>query len=321
MTPDTLSSDTRLSLYRELYRIRHAEEEIARLYSEQEMRCPTHLSVGQEACAVGACAPLERSDHVFSNHRCHAHYLAKGGDLAALFAELYGKVGGCGGGRGGSMHLIAPEQGMMGASAIVGSAIGLAVGSALAAKLSGERRVVVAFTGDAGPETGVFAEALNYGALLRLPLILFVENNLYATQTPIEQRQPNDRFYERGAGFGIPGERVDGQDVEAVYRATAAAAERARDGGGPSIIQGDTYRYLEHVGPNPDYELGYRGYEEYARWHRRDPLKRLAARVAHRSDELVAIRVGVENEVAAAIERAQASPFPDPASYAEHVFA
>lgn len=317
----TLDEMTLLDLYRRMLRIRRVEEEIVRVYPEQEMRCPTHLSIGQEAVAVGTCALLRTTDHVYSNHRCHAHYLAKGGDAGALFAELYGKVTGCDGGVGGSMHLTWPQTGMMGGSAIVGSAISIAVGSALAAKLQGRDDVTVGFTGDAGPEAGVFYEALNFAALMRLPLIIVVENNLYATQTPIVQRQPNDRFFERGVPFGIPGLRVDGQDVEAVQAAMVVAVKRARRGEGPSLLHADTYRYLEHVGPNEDYEMGYRERAEYERWMGRDPLAAVARMLKNREAEIATVGASVDDEVRAALQFALDSPFPEPTTAGRAAFA
>lgn len=311
---------TLLELYHAMVRIRAVEEEIVRVYPEQEMRCPTHLSIGQEAVAAGMCASLRLSDHVYSNHRCHAHYLAKGGDAGALFAELYGKATGCDGGIGGSMHLTWAQTGMMGGSAIVGSALSIAGGSALAAKLQHRDDVTVVFTGDAGPETGVFYETLNYAALMKLPLIIVIENNLYATQTPIEERQPNDRFFERGTPFGVPGVRIDGQDVTAVLAAADEAIARARRGEGPSIIHADTYRYLEHVGPNEDYDMGYRGRTEYESWLGRDPLARVADQLPARASELAAIRESVDDEVRAAMQFALDSPFPDADTAARRAF-
>ncbi|MDP2932326.1 MAG: thiamine pyrophosphate-dependent dehydrogenase E1 component subunit alpha, partial [Chloroflexota bacterium] len=226
-----------LEMYEMMLRIRRVEDKIVEVYPEQEMRCPTHLSIGQEAAAVGVCAALRRDDCVFSTHRCHAHYLAKGGDIRRLFAELYGKKTGCTGGKGGSMHFADESVGMMGTSAIVGASIPLAVGAALAFSMKGNDRVAVAFFGDAGVEQGVFHESLNFAALRRLPVLFACENNQYATQTHIAKRQALDNIYQRGEIYGIPGERVDGNDVLAVYQAAQRAVERGRRGEGPTLLE------------------------------------------------------------------------------------
>lgn len=267
-----LLRDEAVAIYESLFLIRQAELKIADLYPEQEMRCPTHLSVGQEAVAVGVCAALEIDDHLYSTHRCHAHYLAKGGDLKAMIAELYGKSTGCAGGKGGSMHLIDTSVGMMGASAIVASSIPIAVGSALAFQLQGKNNVAVAFLGDAGVEPGAFAESLAFASLRKLPIIFACENNLYATQSPMSQRQPLDNIYQRGEPFGIPGTRVDGNNVVEIYEVTRDAVNRCRAGQGPSLIEARTYRWLEHVGPYPDYDMGYRTIDELHEWQKNDPL-------------------------------------------------
>jgi len=187
------------AFYVQMTRIRRAEEAIVARYPEQEIRCPTHLSIGQEAVAVGICQALSEQDVVLSGHRCHAHYLAKGGSLRRMFAELYGKATGCCGGKGGSMHLASPETGMLGASAIVAGTVPIAVGAALAAALRGSDDVSVAFFGDAGIEQGVTHESLAFAALRRLPVVFVCENNLYATLTPISQRQVSADIWPRAA--------------------------------------------------------------------------------------------------------------------------
>ncbi len=224
------------SLYTSMLRIRRIEEAIAEEYPKKEMRCPVHLSIGQEAVAVGVAAHLTNDDRVFSNHRCHAHYLAKGGDLRAMIAELFGKAAGCSAGKGGSMHLAAPDRGMMGASALVGGTIPLAVGSALDAHLRGIARVSVAFFGDGGSEEGVFYESLNFSALKKLPVIFVCENNLYATYSHQSTRQARSEIHTRGETFGVPGKFVDGNDVEAVWNAAKEASNRARQGHGPTVL-------------------------------------------------------------------------------------
>ena len=299
-------------------RIRRAEEAIVARYPEQEIRCPTHLSIGQEAVAVGVCQALREQDVVLSGHRCHAHYLAKGGSLRRMFAELYGKATGCCGGKGGSMHLASPETGMLGASAIVAGTVPIAVGAALAAALRGSDDVSVAFFGDAGIEQGVTHESLAFAALRRLPVVFVCENNLYATLTPLSKRQVSADVWPRAVAHGLPGVSVDGNDVLAVYEAAAHAVARARAGDGPTFIEAKTYRWREHVGPNFDVELGYRTQAELDAWMARDPLLR-HARILETSGvltaaERLALDREVEAEVADAVRFAKASPFPEPAA-------
>jgi pyruvate dehydrogenase E1 component alpha subunit len=298
-----------------MLRIRKAEEAIVALYPEQQIRCPTHLAIGQEAVAVGVCAALETRDTVFSGHRCHAHYLAKGGTLRGMFAELYGKAAGCCGGKGGSMHLAAPEAGMLGASAIVAGSVPLAVGAALAARMTGADAVAVAFFGDAGIEQGVTHESLAFAALRRLPVLFVCENNGYATHSPIAARQVSPDIAPRAAAYGIPGVAVDGNDVIAVYRAALAAVRRARRGEGPTLLEAKTYRWREHVGPNFDVELGYRTQAEIDAWRARDPVARHGARLARLGVLTPAARArleaGVDAEVADAVTFAKESPFPE----------
>ena len=311
-TPDVLRG-----LYETMVRIRTIEEAIVARYPEQEMRCPTHLSIGQEAVAAGICAHLRPVDYVLSGHRCHAHYIAKGGDVKGLIAELYGKSTGCARGWGGSMHLMQPDVGMMGAVPIMGAIIPIAVGTAFAAKMRGDDRVAVAFFGDGAAEEGVFHESLNFAALYRLPVIFACENNLYATHSPQQRRQPADNLYEWANSYQVPGERVDGNDVLAVYAATGRALERCRRQEGPSLIEFRTYRWMEHVGPYYDYDLGYRSKAELDAWMERCPIKRLEAQLL---TERVMSRSNMEQiGRAAALEAEEAfrfaldSPFPDPA--------
>jgi len=304
--------------YVQMTRIRRAEEAIVARYPEQEIRCPTHLSIGQEAVAVGVCQALSEQDVVLSGHRCHAHYLAKGGSLRRMFAELYGKATGCCGGKGGSMHLASPETGMLGASAIVAGTVPIAVGAALAAALRGSDDVSVAFFGDAGIEQGVTHESLAFAALRRLPVVFVCENNLYATLTPLSKRQVSADVSPRAVAHGLPGVSVDGNDVLAVYEAAAHAVARARAGDGPTFIEAKTYRWREHVGPNFDVELGYRTQAELDAWMARDPLLR-HARILETSGvltaaERLALDREVEAEVADAVRFAKASPFPEPAA-------
>src|SRR5574341_1329612 len=219
-----MEAKTLCKLFYEMLRIRMVEEKIAELYPEQEMRCPVHFCIGQEAVAVGMCAALFREDYVMSGHRSHGHYLAKGGDLKAMMAELYGKVTGCSQGKGGSMHLVDLSAGFLGATPIVGSTIPISVGTALGSMMRGERRVTAIFFGDASPETGVFHESLNFAALKGLPVIFVCENNLYSTASPLSVRQPEGReIFWLAKAHGVESYQGDGNDVIEVYTMAAQA--------------------------------------------------------------------------------------------------
>jgi pyruvate dehydrogenase E1 component alpha subunit len=299
-----------------MLRIRLVEERIAALYSEGEMRCPIHLSIGQEATAVGVCSVLTPQDYAMSGHRCHAHYLAKGGDLKAMLAELYGKVTGCTRGRGGSMELVAPEAGLICTSAIVGGTLPIAVGAALSASILGTGQVSAVVFGDGATEEGAFHESLNFAALKRLPVVFVCENNLYACYSHQRARQPLDNIAERASMYGMPGARLDGNDVLAVYEAARVAVDRARAGGGPTLLECRTYRWREHVGPLEDTHLGYRSEEEVRGWIARCPIARLEARLtasgAMNAAALAALRRELGEEIDAAVAFAKSSPFPDP---------
>jgi len=313
------------ALYRAMLRIRMVEEAIAARYAEQEMRCPVHLSVGQEAAAVGACAALGPGDQVVSTHRAHAHYLAKGGDLKAMLAELYGRAAGCAGGRGGSMHLFDAAAGLLVSLPIVGSSIAIGVGAALAMRQRGDDRVTLVCLGDAAVEEGAFHESANFAALKSLPAIFFIESNQFSVYTHLSDRQPPRPLTAIADAYGMPARQVDGNDVLAVLDATAEAVARARDGGGPTLVVADTYRWLEHCGPNGDDHLGYRGQAELDAWKQRCPVATFAARLAEQGvlDAADRERMAAETavEIDAAFAFAKAAPFPDGGTVAERVYA
>src|SRR3972149_11018294 len=225
----TMKQLDRLALFRSMLRIRRIEEALADRYAEQEMRCPMHLCIGQEAIAVGVCAALFANDVMFSNHRAHGHYLAKGGNLNALIAELYGRSTGCCGGRGGSMHLIDLDVGFMGATPIVGGTVPLAVGAAWAARLQAQDRLGVAFFGDGCFEEGVMHESLNFASLHQLPVLFVCENNNFSVYTPLRERQPARSIHAVAQAHGWRAWSGDGNDVEAV---SAVAREAVNCGGG-----------------------------------------------------------------------------------------
>lgn len=247
-----------LDLYREMLRIRRVEEALADRYADQEMRCPMHLYIGQEAIAVGVCAVLSPRDVMFSNHRAHGHYLAKGGSLNAMIAELYGRSSGCCGGRGGSMHLIDVTVGFMGATPIVGGTVPLAVGAAWASVLRGEDRISVVFFGDGCFEEGVVHESMNFAALHRLPVVFVCENNDFSVYTNLRDRQPDRPIYQVAQAHGLAAYMGDGNNVLEVTRLAQTCAENARRGAGPQFLELHTYRWREHCGPNFDDGLNYR---------------------------------------------------------------
>lgn len=301
------------SAYRDMLRIRRTEEAIALRYADQEMRCPTHLCIGQEAVCVGVAAGLGQDDHIFSNHRAHGHYLAKGGNLTAMIAELYGKATGCCGGMGGSMHLIDPAAGFLGAVPIVASTIPLAVGAAWAAKLQGTSRVAVAFFGDGAFEEGVVHESINFAALHRLPMVFVCENNLYSVYTHLDERQPARPIHGIAAAHGCCVGTADGNDVAAVMAAAEQAIAHARHGNGPVFLEFSTYRWREHCGPNYDDDLGYRPTGELATWEAHCPLKRLRTHLlADGTSEtfLADIEATVSAEIDAAFAAAKIAPPP-----------
>jgi TPP-dependent pyruvate/acetoin dehydrogenase alpha subunit len=305
-------------LYRALYRIRRLEEEIARVYPTDQIKSPVHLSIGQEAVSVGVCEALEPQDVVFGTYRGHALYLAKGGDMAAMVAELYGRAAGCCGGKGGSMHLIAPESGVMGTSAVVGTTIANAAGYAYALRYRRRDAIVACFFGDGATEEGVFSETLNFAVLKRLPILFICENNRYAIHTHQSRRQGLPAICERARAHGMSAERIDGNDVTGVLEKAREVAARVRAGDGPWFLEAMTYRWREHVGPGSDYHLGYRTEAEAESWMAADPVRGLGERL----DPAMRARVEqeVKEEVADAFARAEASPYPEPAELTRDVF-
>lgn len=279
------------------------EEAIAREYPKQEMRCPTHLCIGQEAIAVGVCSVLGKEDAVFSTHRSHGHYLAKGGSLPAMIAELYGKATGASGGVGGSMHLIDTRVNFLGAAPIVASTIPVAVGVALSRVMQKNRGLAVCFFGDAAVEEGTAHEAMNFASLKRLPVLFVCENNLYSTVTPLHQRQPARPITDLARGHGLGAIQADGQDVLIVRKVAGEAVRFIRAGKGPMFIAFTTYRYLEHCGPNEDAPT-LRPPEELRKWRKKDPLRFLTPK------EQRLMAPTITKEIDAAFAFAKKSPFP-----------
>lgn len=322
-----LADDVEVRLYRSMFRVRHVEETLAELYKEKEMRTPTHFGIGQEAVAVGVCDRLGREDVVYTHHRCHTHYLAKGGSLFGLVAELYGREGGCSRGRGGSVHLTDRSVGLIGSSPILGQSVALATGSALAFRMDGHPNVAVAFFGEAACEEGVIYESLNFAAVNRLPVLFVCENNFYSTESPLRVRQPaGTELCERAHAFKVAAEKVDGNDVIAMHDATERALRFVRAGGGPFFLECETYRWREHVGPMFDHELGrvYRSRDEVETWMARCPVTRqerrlLAFDIATES-EIGDWKAQVRAEMAEVVQRAKASPWPQSSSLFDNVY-
>jgi TPP-dependent pyruvate/acetoin dehydrogenase alpha subunit len=307
-------------IYRNLWLIRRAEEEIARIYPSDKIKSPVHLSIGQESVAVGVCDVLLADDVVAGTYRSHASYIAKGGDLRALFAELYGKDTGCARGKGGSMHLIDMKHHILGTSAVVGTTVPIAVGYSLALKREGKGRVVVAFFGDGATEEGVFYESLNFASLHHLPVLFVCENNFLAIHTPLEKRWATRQLCERVRTYGIPAHQVTDSDVLMIRNvAEDAIASIRREGFGPVFLECHTYRWREHVGPGEDYDAGYRSREELERWQAIDQVKAIGERLS--PSERLKTEADVEEEIAAAIDFAEKSPFPDPAELYKDIHA
>lgn len=322
LSPD-VSSQKLLEMYETMLRIRLSEERIADLAEANEIRCPCHLYIGQEAIATGVCAALTSRDTVWGGHRSHGHYLAKGGDLNAMMAEMFGKRTGCSAGRGGSMHLFARDVGILGTVPLVSATIPLAVGAALAAKLNGSRDVAVAFFGDGAVEEGGFHESMNLAAIYELPVIFVCENNFYASHMELLQRRRVDNIFQLGEAHGMPGAQLDGNNVAAVYEAALEAAQRARAGQGPTLLECRTYRWRGHVGPAWDMDVGVQRRDELPTWLPRDPLARTRKTLTANgfaAADLEQMEAAIKADIEHAVERARSAPAPSRDELMEHVF-
>ncbi len=314
--------EVQLALYRLMVRIRFCEEALVKAHQRGLVHGACHTYIGQEAVAAGVCVHLRREDVVFSTHRGHGHALAKGVSCRELIAELLGRETGCSRGRGGSMHLFAPEVGLMGTSGIVGPSILQAAGAGYSFRLLKSDRVAVAFFGDGAVNNGAFHEGLNLASIWKLPVLFVCENNQYATEVPFREASGNPSVSGRGAAYGMPGVEVDGNDVQAVYDAAGFAVERARKGEGPTLVECLTYRTRAHCEGMGDFT--YRTKEEVEDWKRKDPIYlwrgRLTWNKAAGERELADIDAAIRAEVDEAVRFAEASPWPDPATACEHVY-
>jgi len=319
-----ISNEVLRELYRMMLKIRKVELKINELYHEDEMRTPVHLCLGQEAVAAGVCAHLNADDYVFSNHRGHGHYIAKGGDIKAMIAELYNRETGCSKGRGGSMHLIDTSVGLLGTSSIVGGCIPIATGAALGSVLQKKNHVSVAFFGDAAVEEGVLYESINFAMLKKLPVVYVCENNFYSVCSHLSKRQAKDDIYRRFEGLSIPGYRVDGNNVVAVYQIAKEAIDNARNGGGPSFIECRTYRLRDHHGTGSGVEVGYRTQEEVDEWAARCPVRNFERFLIEQNiitaSEIGEFAAAIDREIEEAFKFAQASPLPDENETLEYLY-
>ncbi len=306
-------------LYASVLKIRRAEEAIARIYPSDKIKSPVHLSIGQEAVAVGVISLLCPEDVVAGTYRGHASYIAKGGSLPAMFAELYGKATGCAGGKGGSMHLIGMDRNILGCSAVVGTHIPVAVGYALTIRRRREKRVVVCFLGDGATEEGVFSESLNFAALQALPVLFVCENNGLAIHTPLSKRWASEQLVERVRTYCIRAERIETSDIFAIRASAELLLEHVRAGQGPAFLECPTVRWKEHVGPNEDFHVGYRERPPVEIWPAQDPVSQIATRLSE-ADRL-RIESEIDAEIAAAIDFAERSPVPDVRKVSTNVFA
>lgn len=314
-----LPPDKIARFYRQIRRIRRVEEVVIELYPTDKIKSPVHLSIGQESVSVGVCEALRPTDIVFGTYRGHALYLAKGGGMNAMMAELYGKADGCARGKAGSMHLVDIPAGMMGTSAIVATSIPQAVGYAFAIKRRRSDAVVVCFFGEGAMDEGVWHESMNFAALKKLPVLFVCENNNYAIYSNVKDRMAGGQVCARAATYGIPAVRIERGDTRQVFAQTAADAAAIRAGSGPRFIEAMTCRWRDHVGPGEDRVHRYRPDAELDAWIAADEMKTLGALLQPAARD--AIDREVEAELAAAIAFAEQSPYPDNREIFDHVFA
>lgn len=308
-----------------MLRIRMIEERISELYSEQEMRCPVHLSIGQEAPAVGVCAHLSNKDVVMSAHRAHAHYLAKGGNLKSMIAELYGKKTGCAMGKGGSMHLVDLESGFFAAVPIVGSTIPIATGVAWGFKMKKQKNITVAFLGDGATEEGVFSESLDFASLKSIPILFVCENNYYSVYSNLSVRQAENRdICKIVESHGIKAYKEYGNDINKVYNTADDAIKFITENQKPAFIEFETFRWLEHCGPNWDDDLGYRQKGELSRWMEKCPIKRYESELLDLkvidNDYILSSKEKIQLEIDNAFSFAKESSFPELELLNQHVY-
>ena len=313
-----------LNIYKNYLLIRLTDEEIAKKYLEWKMRCPTHLSVGQEIVSACIQESFKKDDVAVSSHRAHAHYLGKGGNLDKMIAEIYGKKTGCSKGKGGSMHLIDTKCNFLGSTAIVGNSIPIGVGHSLHFKINKKKNVSLIFFGDAGVETGVFYESLNFAILKNLPSVFICENNFYSVYTPLKDRQiTNINIAKRISGLGIKSIRVDTYNWQKVLKTLKYSRDYVIKNEKPIFLEFLTYRKYEHVGPLNDDHLKYRSKKEINYWKKRDPLKKIYQHLIKNKfsrSKLEKINIDINKKIKNAFIFAEKSKFPEPKDFKLHVF-
>lgn len=313
-----------IKLYKKMYLIRQAELMIEEEYHKDEMKTPVHLCIGQEAIAVGVCAHLTKDDYVFSTHRGHGHYLAQGGSLKKMIAELYCKETGCSKGRGGSMHLIDTSAGFMGCSSIVGGSIPIATGAGLTALWNKRSQVSIVFFGDGASEEGVLYESMNFAALKNLPVIYICENNFYSVYSHQTARQPNQDISMRAKAFNLPSYQVDATDVNNVFSVARKVVERARGGFGPSFLECRAYRWRAHAGAGDPHREDYRKAIEHKEWIKKDPVENLEKKLLEENilnkNELDILKEEINQDVIDAFSFARNSPLPDKKELKKYLF-
>jgi len=319
-----ISRDLLVDLYYRMVRIRRVQLRIESEYHLDEMKTPVHLCIGQEAVAVGVCAQLNKKDYISSNHRGHGHYLAKGGDLKGLIAELYCRETGCSKGRGGSMHLVDVAVGHMGSSSIVGGGIPIATGLGLSIKMNRSGQVSAVFFSDGAADEGVFYESINFAVLKCLPVLFVYENNQYSVCSHISKRQRGKNIFHAIGGELMLTDWVDGNDVLEVYRAAGEAVTSIRDGRGPAFIECHTYRMRGHAGAGPDLHLGYRDEEEILHWERQCPVDLLKKKIITGgyadAQDLLDIEKAIDHEIDEAFQYARNSPLPKKQDIGRYLF-
>jgi len=307
-----------------MVKMRIFEERVREALFNNEIRTPCHLYLGEEAVAAGVCINLGSDDYIFSNHRSHGHYIAKGGKINPLMAEIFARKTGCSKGRGGSMHVCAPEVGLLGTSALVAGGIPMAVGAALGAKHMKNGRIAVPFFGDGATEEGSFHESLLFASFHKLPVIFVIENNLISTHLPLADRQPDENLSRYADPYGIMSKQVDGNDALSVYYAAREAVEYVRQNKGPYLLECRVNRWIGHVGPNWDYTIGFRSEELVKAYLADDPIKNfekyLISEGISSQDEIQSIHLEVRKEVEASYEFATSSQRPNPEDIERYVF-
>tara|TARA_Y100001968_G_C19438182_1_gene761013 strand:+ start:2049 stop:3050 length:1002 start_codon:yes stop_codon:yes gene_type:complete len=322
-----ISFETFSDFYKVMRKIRTVEEKIVEEYPKNQIRCPTHLSIGQEAVPAALAGCITNQDFAVSTHRGHAHYLAKGADLERMICEIYGKASGCSQGKGGSMHLIDVSAGFMGTSAIVGNSIPIGVGLGLAIELKNQTNISCIYLGDGAIEEGVFYESLNFSVVRNLPILFICENNLYSVYSPLDVRQPKGRsIHSLASAIGSKSAFCDGNDVVDSYLLLKKVVSEIRSGSGPWFVEFPTYRWREHCGYQFDNDIGYRTEAEYQEWKSRDPIelffghsKKLFPTTS--KEYWSNIDIGITNEVDLAFQKAKSQPFPAPEEAYDSVYA